>query len=142
MFFDISSNCFTLKIYHLQLLFFSVFLCILSIEPNIMALWKELLGKVRMLKGNDTRCKHFVISWANMLCSHVDSVLKSRPASLIIEANVERESKLFDIANSFINLPMLIHKLAIRGSSGKCRFNLIYCRSNRCRHLMLWPLYH
>lgn len=60
--------------------------------PNEMDILKELLCDVWRLKANDTKCKPFVISRANMLCSIVDSVLKSRPASLLIEANVEKVS--------------------------------------------------
>lgn len=61
--------------------------------PNEMAILKELLCDVWKLKANDTKCKPFVISRANMLCSNVDSVLKSRPAILLIEANVEKQSE-------------------------------------------------
>lgn len=59
-------------------------------KPNEMVILKELLCDVWKPKANDTKCKPFVISIANMLCSIVDSGLKSRPASLLIEANVEK----------------------------------------------------
>ncbi|CAO0801260.1 unnamed protein product [Mucor circinelloides] len=58
-----------------------------------MVILKKLLCDVWKLKANDTKCKLFVISRANMLCSNVDSVLKSKPASLLIEANVEKQAE-------------------------------------------------
>ncbi|KAI7881223.1 uncharacterized protein EV154DRAFT_555220 [Mucor mucedo] len=61
--------------------------------PNEMDILKELLCNVWRLKANDTKCKPSVISRANILCSVVGSALKSRPASLLIEANVEKQSE-------------------------------------------------
>lgn len=61
-------------------------------EPNEMDILKELLCEVWRLKANDTKSKPFVISRANMLCRIVDSFSKSRPAGLLIEANVEKVS--------------------------------------------------
>lgn len=63
-------------------------------KPNELIMLKEVLIDAWTQKANDTNCKPCVIARAIMLHGSVGNVLKSRPAGLLIEANVVKVSFL------------------------------------------------